>query len=366
MLTDLKEEIKKLDKAVSSLKENIETDEGKLKELREKISQPDFWQNQEEASKIQQQFSQLKENIDTLKNFERELEDLKKLIDLVEEDSKEEEKLWSDLKELKDKIEEKSREVYLSGKYDANSAILTIQSGAGGRDSEDWTSLLLRMYQRFAERRNFKTKIIHQKFGEGGGPEGRIGIKEVSLEIKGKFSFGLLRGENGIHRLVRISPFSSKGLRHTSFAKVEVLPEIGRKTASEVKIRPEDLKIETFRASGPGGQYVNRRESAVRIIHLPTGIKAESQSERSQGANRKIAKNVLVSKLVAKKEKEKKEKMNKIKGKNVSAEFGNQIRSYVFHPYQMVKDHRTNVQSSNIDSVLDGDLDNFIKEEIKL
>lgn len=326
--------------------------------MEEKIKQPDFWQKEKTAGEIQKKFSQLKKEIEEIEKLKKEIEDLK--------GKKEKEEITENIERLESEIEKKSQQVWLSGKYDKHSAILTIEAGAGGKDAEDWTTLLLKMYQRYSLLKNFQTRILYQKFGEGGGPEGRIGVKEVSIEIKGKLAYGILKKETGIHRLVRISPFSAKGLRHTSFAKVEVLPKIENAEEAEIKIRPEDLKIETFRASGPGGQYVNKRESAVRITHLPTGSVAASQTERLQGLNRKIAMQVLIAKLLRIQEKEKEKELGEIKGKRVSVEFGSQIRSYVFHPYQLVKDLRTGVQTSNIEGVLEGDLDRFVNAEIKL
>lgn len=254
-------------------------------------------------------------------------------------------------------------QVFLTGKYDKGSAILSIYSGAGGQDAQDWATMLLRMYLRYADRRGFEAKILHQSFGEP-GPEARIGTKSVTLEIKGLYAYGFLRKESGVHRLVRISPFSAQSLRHTSFALVEVLPEI---TASEkeIKVRPEDLKIETFRASGPGGQYVNKRETAVRITHLPTKLQASCQSERLQGTNRDRAMQLLAAKLYQLKEREKEKELAKIKGKSMAIEWGSQIRSYVLHPYKLVKDIRTNVETSNVEKVLDGELDEFIESEIR-
>jgi len=226
--------------------------------------------------------------------------------------------------------------------------------------------MLFRVYERYCALKGYKTKTLSQSFGEGGGPEGRIGIKQVSLEIKGASAYGFLKRETGVHRLVRISPFSAKNLRHTSFALVEVLPEISEKGEPEIKIRPEDLKLETFRASGPGGQYVNRRESAVRITHLPTGIQGASQAERLQGVNREKAMKVLTAKLYQLKELERQQKLKEIKGKQISASWGNQIRSYILHPYKLVKDLRTGVETSDVEAVLDGDLDKFIEAEIKI
>lgn len=237
------------------------------------------------------------------------------------------------------------------GKYDDKNAFLSIYAGTGGKDAEDWVNILCRMYQRYLQKKGFKTKEIQKTLGEGG-------IKSITYEVRGRGAYGLLKGENGVHRLVRISPFSAKNLRHTSFALVEVLPAI---EMDEIKIQDKDLKVETFRASGAGGQYVNRRESAVRIVHLPTGISVSSQAERLQGENKKRALQILQAKLLQKKEQENTEKIEKERGELPLADWGRQIRSYVFQPYQMVKDHRTGIKSSNLEKVLDGDLDKFIK-----
>lgn len=283
---------------------------------------------------------------------------------------KEIEKLEKELKKLE-------TQVFLSGKYDRGNAILTIYSGAGGQDAQDWATMLLRMYERYCSFKGFKTEILSQSFGESGGPEGRIGTKSVTLEIKGKYAFGFLKKENGVHRLVRISPFSSQKLRHTSFVLVEMLPEIQKVEGSEIKINPEDLKIDYYRASGPGGQYVNKRETAVRLTHLPSGIVVACQSERNQGVNREKATKILLAKLLQMEEEKAKKELKEIKaaerraspsgrGDRISASWGNQIRSYVLHPYKLVKDLRTDVESSNPDAVLDGDLDQFIEAEIKI
>lgn len=243
--------------------------------------------------------------------------------------------------------------------YDGKDVILSIYAGTGGKDAQDWATILLRMYQRYLLKKGFQIKEISRIEGEGG-------IKSVTLEVEklqrkdiSKGVYGILKGESGVHRLVRISPFSAKALRHTSFAKVEVLPKIEE---NKIDVKKEDLKIETFKASGPGGQYVNKRESAVRIIHLPTGISVVSQSERSQGDNREKALMVLGAKLRQLFE-EKREKEIQGRRETKQAKWGNQIRSYVFQPYQIVKDHRTNVKTSNLKKVLDGDLDKFIEKE---
>ncbi|MCX6723150.1 MAG: peptide chain release factor 2, partial [Candidatus Staskawiczbacteria bacterium] len=251
-----------------------------------------------------------------------------------------------------------------SGKYDKNNAILEIFSGAGGQDSQDWATMLLRMYERYCASKGFKTAILHQAFGESGGPEGRIGTKSVTVEIKGNYAYGLLKKESGVHRLVRQSPFNAKSLRQTSFAMVNILPEIEDKDI-EIEIKPDDLRVDTFRSSGPGGQNVNKIESAVRITHIPTGIVAASQTERLQGKNKANAMKVLYAKLYQLKEDQHAKELKEIKGNLVSARFGNQIRSYVLHPYKMVKDLRTQYETSDTESVLNGDLEELINAELK-
>jgi len=292
--------------------------------------------------------------------LKKELTDLKELSQEKELEGEIEEKI----KELEKKIREKEFSVFLSGKYDRGNALISITSGAGGQDAQDWATMLLRMYERYCAFKGYKAKVLHQSFGEAGGPEGRIGTKSAILEIRGKFAYGFLKKENGVHRLVRISPFSAKQLRHTSFTLVEVLPEL--ETEKEIKIRPQDLKIDFYRSSGPGGQNVNKRESAVRLTHLPTGISVSCQSERLQGLNRQSAMKILTAKLYQLKEAGEKEKLREIKGDKISASWGNQIRSYVLHPYKMVKDLRTKVETSDPERVLDGNLDKFVEAEIKL
>jgi len=335
-----------------------------VKVLEKEAQKSDFWNNKERAAEVSQEISGLQEDIDKFKGLNKELDEFKELEQIAVEDDKLIKELDKKYKELKKRIGDEEFRVFLSGEYDKDNAILQIFCGAGGVDAQDWATMLLRMFQRYCERKSFATKIIHQSFGEGGGPEGRIGTKSVTMEVKGSYAYGFLKNESGVHRLVRQSPFSADKLRHTSFALVEVLPEISKKDQEEIK--QDDLKVDTFRASGPGGQYVNRRESAVRITHIPTGIVTSSQAERLQGLNRDKAMKVLCAKLYKLKEAEHKKELKEIKGKEVSASWGNQIRSYVLHPYKMVKDSRTGLEITNAEDVLDGELDRFIEAEIKL
>ncbi len=240
--------------------------------------------------------------------------------------------------------------------YEHNKALLYVYSGAGGVDAQDWASMLLRMYQKYAQNKGWGFTVLSESFGE------QKGIKNAVCEISGENTYDTLKGESGVHRLVRISPFSAKGLRHTSFALIEVLPEIINKN---LKINPNDLRIDTFRSSGPGGQNVNKLETAVRITHIPTGIVVAVQSERSQGQNKEKAMQVLISRLAQKMEQAKIKELSELKSERREIEWGSQIRSYVLNPYQMVKDHRTGIKSSQPDKILDGDLDKFIKTELK-
>ncbi len=337
----------------------------KLKEFEQTAQKKDFWKDKKKATKVSKKIGSLKEDIGRIEELKEETDELEELTKISREDNSLTEDVGRKYREIEKKIQQEEIKIFLSGKYDQNDAILEIYAGAGGVDAQDWTTMLLRMFKRYCQRKGFKTKIIHQSFGEGGGPEGRIGTKSATLGIKGSYAYGFLKRETGVHRLVRQSPFSAKKLRHTSFALAEILPEIGKEEQEEIKIKPEDLKIEVFRASGPGGQYVNKRESAVRITHLPTKITVSSQSERLQGLNKAEAMKILYAKLYQLKEKEKKKELKEIKGKTVSASWGNQIRSYVLYPYKLIKDLRTEIETSNVENVLDGDLDEFISAEVK-
>jgi peptide chain release factor 2 len=296
---------------------------------------------------VQQEISGIKQEIEAIEKIEIELE------------------VADDLEKTEKDIEKQEFKIFLSGKYDKNNAILEIYSGAGGQDSQDWATVLLRMYEKYCATKGFQPSILHQSFGDGGGPEGRIGTKSVTVLIKGNYAYGFLKKESGVHRLVRISPFNAQKLRHTSFAQVNVLPEIKEKD-TELEIKPDDLKIDTFRASGPGGQYVNKTESAIRITHIPTGLVVSSQSERLQGKNKENAMKILYARLYQLKEAQHAKELKDIKGEEISASFGSQIRSYVLHPYKMVKDLRTQYETSDTEGVLNGKLEEFIEAELKL
>jgi len=330
---------------------DVEGKRKKLKELEKEIQDPNLWQDKKKAIETTQQVSQLTQDLTEFDAFKKEIEKI---------DSEEE------LEEIGKRIKQKEIQVLFSGKYDKGNAVLSIYSGAGGQDAQDWATMLLRMYERYCESKGFKNKILDQAFGEAGGPEGRIGTKSVTIEIRGKFAYGFLKNENGVHRLVRLSPFSQKKLRHTSFALVEVMPEIKELDEKDIEIKPENLRIDYYRASGPGGQYVNKRETAVRITHLPTKIISSCQSERSQANNKKKAMELLYSRLYKFYQQSQKKEVSKIKGEKVSASWGNQIRSYVLHPYKLVKDLRTQIETAKIEQVLNGDLDDFIEAEIRL
>lgn len=310
-----------------------------------------------------QELAHKKEQLKEFEEIIKEIKEIKELLILCSEDFSLEKELSQKIDFLSQKIKKKNIETRFKGKYDKGGALLSIYAGAGGQDAQDWASMLLRMYQRYCEKAGFKTSILDQDFGQSGGPEGRIGIKSVTVEIKGRLVYGIMKKETGVHRLVRISPFSAQKLRHTSFAFVEILPRI--KDGKELKINPADLKIDYFHASGPGGQYVNKRMSAVRITHEPTGVIVSAQTERSLGQNKETAMEMLYSKLYQLKTEEKMKEMSDIKGGKVSASWGNQIRSYVLHPYQLVKDLRTDVETSQVNAVLDGELDEFISAQIQ-
>ncbi len=297
--------------------------------------------------------------IEKVKTLEKKIEDASTLIDLLSDTDDQAlfEELNSTILELVKEVEEARLETLLSGKYDSFNAILTLHAGAGGTEAMDWTNMLFRMYSMYAEKHNYKVKVLDVLDGE------EAGIKSITFLVSGENAYGYLKAEKGVHRLVRISPFDANARRHTSFASLEVMPEIDE--VPDIVIRPEDLKIDTYRSSGAGGQHVNKTESAIRITHIPTGIIVSCQTERSQVQNRETAMKMLYSKLVEKQELEEQEKLASIRGDVKKIEWGSQIRSYVFCPYTMVKDHRTNYETSDIQAVMNGDIQYFINEYLK-
>lgn len=312
-----------------------------------------FWDDVQKAQEVTQEAKRVKDKIDKFKNLNERIDDVEVLKELMEENDEETAKeIISEVKALSKEIDTLKIETILSGEYDRNDAILTLHTGVGGSDANDWTEILLRMYTRWCEKKGYSLETIDYLPGD------EAGVKSVTLKVKGEFAYGYLKAEKGIHRLVRISPFNANGKRQTSFASVEVLPELT--SDQDIEINPVDLRIDTYRAGGAGGQHVNKTESAVRITHIPTGIVVQCQNERSQFSNRDTAMGMLKSKLIELKERAHKEKIEDLTGELKDMGWGSQIRSYVFHPYSMVKDHRTNVETANVNGVMDGDIDNFI------
>lgn len=323
------------------------------------MQQQDFWNELSKAQAVTQESKTLTDKLNRFKAVEHRLEDVEVLAELVLESEDEEtvKEIIGEVHDLNQEIEKFRIEILLSGEYDRNNAILTLHAGAGGTDAQDWTDMLLRMYTRWGESKNFSLETLDYLPGD------EAGIKGVTLRVSGEFTYGYLKAEKGIHRLVRISPFNANGKRQTSFASVEVLPELTQD--QDIDIRPEDLRVDTYRAGGAGGQYVNKTESAIRITHLPTGIVVQCQNERSQHSNKEQAMRMLKSKLIELKERSHKEKIEDLTGELKDIGWGSQIRSYVFQPYTMVKDHRTGAEVGNVNSVMDGDIDIFINEYLK-
>ncbi|KNF09629.1 peptide chain release factor 1 [Gottschalkia purinilytica] len=331
----------------------------KVEELEAKTFEPDFWNDTEKAQKIVQETNILKDKLIEYEDISDNIEDLEVMIELASEC--EEESIYEDLKLTTNSTENKLNnfkiKILLSGEYDKNNAILSIHAGTGGLEAQDWAEMLLRMYKRWSETKKYSVQILDILSDTEGG------IKSVTLLIKGINAYGYLKAEKGVHRLVRISPFDSSGRRHTSFASVDVFPELDED--AEIDINPSDLKIDTYRSGGAGGQHVNTTDSAIRITHIPTGIVVQCQNERSQHSNKATAMRMLMAKLIELKQLEKKEKIDDLQGQYNQIGWGSQIRSYVFHPYSLVKDHRTNAETGNIDNVMDGSIDIFINEYLK-
>ena len=321
-----------------------------------------LWKDKVRAAEYGRTLSGLKREVEKWERVEKERDELEELTGLAGEDETMQKELSGRIGVLERQISELETGIFLSGPYDKGNAVVSLYAGAGGKDAEDWAALLFRMYRRYAERKGWRVKIVHEHWGENRGPGG-WGIKNAALLLIGASAYGLLKKESGVHRLVRISPFSAQSLRHTSFVLVDMMPEFVE--PGEISVDPADIQIDFFRSSGPGGQNVNKRETAVRIRHIPTGVQASAQSERSQERNREMAMELLRSKLWRRQKTEQEEEVGKMKQEKRAIEWGSQIRSYVMHPYQMVKDHRTNVETSQIDAVLDGELEEFIEAEIR-
>lgn len=333
---------------------DLDEKQERIAELEEKMTDPDFWNDQDSAQGVINESNGLKEQVDTFLSMESTYEDLEVSYELVKEESDKEleAELANGVSELSQTIDQFELQLLLSEPYDKNNAILELHPGAGGTESQDWASMLLRMYTRWADQKGFKVETMNYLPGD------EAGVKSVTLLIKGHNAYGYLKAEKGVHRLVRISPFDSSGRRHTSFVSCEVMPELDENV--EIEVATEDLKVDTYRASGAGGQHINTTDSAVRITHLPTNTVVTCQNERSQIKNREQAMKMMKAKLYQLKIEEQQQELAEIRGEQKDIGWGSQIRSYVFHPYSMVKDHRTNHEIGNTSSVMDGDLDTFI------
>ena len=357
LLEELKEKIAELKTRSEQIEPilDLPARRKKLTELEARSADPNLWSDQAKAKTVLQEKKNLEKEIGNWETLKKGIADLNELLPLAAENDRE--SLAAELKELQKKADELETATLLSGEYDGNNCILAINAGAGGTDAQDWGQILLRMYTRWAEAKGYAVELPEISYGE------EAGIKSATLIVAGPYAYGYLKTESGIHRLVRISPFSSEGKRHTSFASVEVIPEITEDI--KVDIDPNDLRVDTYRASGPGGQNVNKVSSAIRITHLPTGLVTQSQSDRSQHANRDIAMRLLKAKLYEMMLAQRKEKIEELRGEKKKIEWGSQIRSYVFQPYTMVKDHRTGIEVGDVQRVIDGDLDPFIEAALR-
>lgn len=338
---------------------DLEGRKKRIAEIDEIISAPDFWNNPEGGQAIMQEKKRLESKVDKYNALAGKMEDLEVMIELAKEepDADLEQDIVDTLAEITKELDAFELETILNGDYDDNNAILSIHPGAGGTESQDWAEMLYRMYVRWAERHGYKVEVLDYLDGD------EAGIKSVTMLIEGENAYGYLKSEKGVHRMVRISPFDASGRRHTSFTAVEVMPEVENDTT--IEIDDKDLKIDTYRSSGAGGQHVNKTESAVRITHIPTGIVVQCQNERSQIQNRATAMKMLTSRLVEEKIKQQEAEIARLQGEQQDIGWGSQIRSYVFHPYTLVKDHRTNFEKGNVGAVMDGEIDEFINAWLK-
>ncbi|MCC8069009.1 MAG: peptide chain release factor 2 [Ruminococcus sp.] len=361
ILDDLKNELTAYRKDIQELSEvlNIEDSKKEIDSLHVEMEKQGFWDNLENSQKVVQKSKTLENKIEHFNQLSNKLEDTITMVELAieENDDSITDEILEEFNLFKRELENIKLSTLLSGEYDSKNAIVTFHAGAGGTEAQDWAEMLYRMYNHWTERHNFKVKLLDYLDGD------EAGLKSASILIEGENAYGFLKSEAGVHRLVRISPFDASGRRHTSFAAVEVMPEID--DTIEVDIRPEDLKIDTYRSSGAGGQHINKTESAIRITHIPTGVVVSCQTQRSQFQNRDYAMKMLRSKLIEIKEREHLDKIEDIKGVQKEIAWGAQIRSYVFMPYTLVKDHRTGFENGNIQAVMDGDIDGFINAYLK-
>ena len=360
-LEEIKSKLLSLKNDVYDLEEafNLPAGREEIKALQAQTSAPDFWDAPENSQKILQKIKQLELKEEKYKNLVGSFEDIQTLIAMAEEedDSSLLDEIKSEFSAFTSQLENLTLETLLTGEYDHNNAIISFHAGAGGTEAQDWALILYRMYGRWADAHNFKIKVLDYIGGE------EAGMKSADSLVEGENAFGYLKSEMGVHRLIRVSPFDTSGRRHTSFAAIEVMPEITEDV--DIEIKDEDLKVDTYRSGGAGGQHVNKTESAIRITHIPTGIIVACQNERSQHQNREVAMRMLKSKLMEIKEREHLDKIEDIKGVQKKIEWGSQIRSYVFMPYTLVKDHRTGYENTNVNAVIDGDIDGFINAYLK-
>lgn len=329
----------------------------RYQDLNAVMQDPEFWKNTKEAKKTSKEANQIKGKVDALKKLENDYQNVVDWFEIAEEQSEEWSILETDIGRLRKELKAFEIETLLNGPYDDSNAIVELHPGAGGTEAQDWCDMLFRMYQHYAQKKNYKVEILDYQSGD------EAGIKSVTMHVKGPYAYGYLKAERGVHRLVRISPFDSNARRHTSFASVDIMPELDDEI--ELDIKDDELKIDVYRSSGAGGQSVNTTDSAVRITHLPSGIVVTCQNERSQIKNRETALSILKAKLMQEEIRRQEEEVKSIKGEQKDIAWGSQIRSYVFHPYQMVKDHRTNHEIGNVEAVMDGDLDALINAYLK-